>query len=370
MTVPSRPTSLPFSFSLSVLSLCSSSSFRRRKKLLKEIQRLGLELSAELRLPSPPGLPSPSLGRTGELEAELLVQLPKCLWRMLEAWYGEDVDLGGGKGALGSERGLESGTAAEALWDLDKTFVGVSFFALERQPSVVEKRDLGRVRVSFMASGGRAYSSSVLSAVACARGDSGGDWGGWMEATICESTVLASSLWLTTAPGDKDVSVPSSLLHATSPLVLQVRTAALAVGLVLGWFAVMERIAVEFVDVVGERAPTVELITVLVTVLGSVVVLGCKFGGFDTASGRAFVSSKEALSDVPLPDIVFSVEEDWTLSQDPISSYVWLVTRLLTPFGCGSSPLSPKKLLYTARLSYALGLITIGTLTAFLELRA
>ena len=139
---------------------------------------MGLELSAEIRLPSPPGLPSPSLGRTGELEAELLVQFPKCLWRMLEAWYGEDVDLGGGKGALGSERGLESWTAAEALWDLDKTFEGVSFLGLERQPSVAEKRDFGRVRVSFMASGGRAYSSSELRVWACAEGDSGGDWGG------------------------------------------------------------------------------------------------------------------------------------------------------------------------------------------------
>lgn len=117
---------------------------------------MGLELSVERRLPSPPGLASPSLGRTGELEAELLVQLPKCLWMMLEAWYGEDVDLGGGKGALGSDRGLESGTAAEALWDFDNTLEGVSFLGLERQLSVAEKRDLGRVRVSFMASGGRA----------------------------------------------------------------------------------------------------------------------------------------------------------------------------------------------------------------------
>lgn len=141
-----------------------------------------------------------------------------------------------------------------------------------------------------------------------------------MEATICESTALASSLWLTTAPEDKDKSASSSLLQVASPLVLQVRVTALAVGLVLGRFAVMARMAGEFVDVVGERAPTVELITVFVTVLESVVVLGCKFGAFDTASGRAFVSSKEALSDVPLPEIVFSVEEDWTLSEDPISS--------------------------------------------------
>lgn len=139
---------------------------------------MGLELSAEIRLPSPPGLPSPSLGRKGELEAELLVQLLKCLWRIFEAWYGDDVDLGGGKGALGSERGLESGTAAEALWDLDKTFEGVSFLGLERQPSVVEKSDLGRVSVSFMASGGRAYSSSELKVLPCAEGDSGGDGGG------------------------------------------------------------------------------------------------------------------------------------------------------------------------------------------------
>lgn len=79
---------------------------------------------------------------------------------------------------MGSERGLESGRAAEALWDLDKTFEGVSFLGLERQPSVVEKRDLGRVSVSFMASGGRAYISSALRVLACAEGDSGGDWGG------------------------------------------------------------------------------------------------------------------------------------------------------------------------------------------------
>lgn len=82
MTVPSSPTSLPFSFSRSPLG--SSSSFRLRKKLLKEIQRLGLEPSAETRLCSA-GLTSPSLARTGELEAELLVQLLKCLWMMLGA---------------------------------------------------------------------------------------------------------------------------------------------------------------------------------------------------------------------------------------------------------------------------------------------
>lgn len=136
-----------------------------------------------------------------------------------------------------------------------------------------------------------------------------------MEATICKSTALASSLWLTTVP-DKAKSVLSSLLQVVSPLVLQVRVTALAVGLVLGRFAVMARMAGEFVAVVGDRAPTVELITVL----ESVVVLGCKCGAFDTASGGAFVSSKEALSDVPLPEMVFSVEEDWTLSEDPISS--------------------------------------------------
>lgn len=221
---------------------------------------------------------------------------------------------------MGSERGLESGTAADALWDLDKTFEGVSFLGLERQPSAVEKRDLGRVRVSFMASGGSAYSSSELRVLVCAEGDSGGDWGGWMEATICKSTALASSLWLIAVPGDKAKSVVSSLLQVASPLVLQVRVTALVVGLVLGRFAVMARMAGEFDDAVGERAPAVGLITVLVTVQESVVVLGCKFGAFDTASGGAFVSSKEALSDVPLPEIVFSVEEDWTLSEDPISS--------------------------------------------------
>lgn len=140
-----------------------------------------------------------------------------------------------------------------------------------------------------------------------------------MEATICKSTALASSLWLTVDAEDRSKSV-SSLLQVGSPLVLQVRITALFVGLVLGKFAVMVRTAGEFVDLVGERAPTVELITVLVRVLESVVVLGCKFGAFDTASGAAFVSSKEVLSDVPRPEIVFSVEEDWTLSDDPISS--------------------------------------------------
>lgn len=71
------------------------------------------------------------------------------------------MDLGGGNGGWGSERVLESGTAAEALWDLDRTFVGVSFLGLDRQPSVEEKRDLGLPR----ASGGRAYSSSPLGAL-------------------------------------------------------------------------------------------------------------------------------------------------------------------------------------------------------------
>lgn len=71
-----------------------------------------------------------------------------------------------------------------------------------------------------------------------------------------------------------------------------------AVGLLLGRFAVL---AGEFV-VEGERAPVVELITVLVTVLESVVVLVCEFGGFGTTSGEAFISSREALSDVPLPE--------------------------------------------------------------------
>lgn len=75
-----------------------------------------------------------------------------------------------------------------------------------------------------------------------------------------------------------------------------------------------------FVDVAGESAPTVELITVLVTVLDSEIDLEVKCGAFDSVSGGDFVSSREALSDVPLPDMVFSVEEDWTLSEDPISS--------------------------------------------------
>ena len=154
-----------------------------------------------------------------------------------------------------------------------------------------------------------------------------------MEATICERTALASSLWLTTAPDDKAKSVSSSLLQVASPLVLQERVTAFEVGLGLGRFAVMARKAEEFVDVVGESAPTVELITVFFTVLESVVVLGCKFSAFDTPSDGALVSSKEALSDVPLPEIVLSVEEDWTLSEDPISSYVWLATLLPTPFG-------------------------------------
>lgn len=82
----------------------------------------------------------------------------------------------------------------------------------------------------------------------------------------------------------------------------------------------MTRLTGEFGDVVGETGPTEELITVLVTVLESVVVLGCKTGTFDTASSEIFVSSKDVRSDVPLPDCVFSVDEDWTLSEDPISS--------------------------------------------------
>lgn len=141
-----------------------------------------------------------------------------------------------------------------------------------------------------------------------------------MDATICKSTALASSLWLANVPEVIVKSVSSSLLQIASPLVLQMcdRT-EFAVGLVLGRFAEMARLAGEFVDVVGE-APTMEVIIVLVTVLESVVVLGCKCGTFDTASGGTFVSSKEALSDVPLPEIVFSVEQDWTLSEDPISS--------------------------------------------------
>lgn len=141
-----------------------------------------------------------------------------------------------------------------------------------------------------------------------------------MEATICKSTALASSLWLNAAPEAKAKSVLSTLLQEASPLVLQVRVTVLTEGLVLGRFAVMARMAGEIDDVLGERAPTVGLITVLVTVLESVVVLGCKFGDFDAASCGALVSSKEVLSDVPLPDIVFSVEEDWTLSEEPISS--------------------------------------------------
>lgn len=41
-----------------------------------------------------------------------------------------------------------------------------------------------------------------------------------MEATICESTALASSLWLTAVPEDKAKLVLSSLLQAASPPVL------------------------------------------------------------------------------------------------------------------------------------------------------
>lgn len=83
------------------------------------------------------------------------------------------------------------------------------------------------------------------------------------------------------------------------------RVTELVLGLVLERLGVL---AEEFVVVAEERAPVVELVTVLVTVLESVVVLGCTVGAFNTASGEAFVSSKEALSDVP--DTVFSVVED------------------------------------------------------------
>lgn len=155
ITVPSRPTSLPFSFSRSIFSFCSSSSFRRRKKLLKDIQRLGLALSDDGRLPSPPpGLISPSLGRADP--AEGLVQLLKCLWRRLVAWYGEEVDLGGGKGGFASAFGLVGATVADALWDFGNCLAGVSFLGLDRHPSVEEKRDLGLLSVSLVASGGRA----------------------------------------------------------------------------------------------------------------------------------------------------------------------------------------------------------------------
>lgn len=59
-------------------------------------------------------------------------------------------------------------------------------------------RDLGRTRVllAASASGGKEYSSSALQDLGPACGVSGGDCGGWMEATICESTVLAFSLLL------------------------------------------------------------------------------------------------------------------------------------------------------------------------------
>lgn len=141
-----------------------------------------------------------------------------------------------------------------------------------------------------------------------------------MEATICESTVLASSLWLKGVPGDKGKPVSLSLLQGASPAVLQLFVTVLAVVLALSRFAVMARLTGEVGDIVGERVPTAELITVLVTVLESVVVLGCKIGTFDTASSGDLISSEEARSDVPLPECVFSVDEDWTLSEDPISS--------------------------------------------------
>lgn len=172
-----------------------------------------------------------------------------------------------------------------------------------------------------------------------------------MEATICWRTALASSLWLSAASEGAVKSAGSSLMTDTSPLTLQGCEGTPAEGTVLSSFAVVQRKAGELLDIEERQVPLVEVIRVLVTVLESVVVLGWEFDALAVSSGKALVSSREALSDVPLPDTVFSVEVDWTLSEDPISSYVWLVTRLPNPFACASSPLSPKKLLYTARLS-------------------
>lgn len=100
MTVPSRPTSFPFSRSFSLSS--SSSVFRRRKKLLKDIQRLGFASAARLLL-SECKMDSASVDLVG---LEGLVQLVKCLCKRLLAWYGEEVERGGGKGGGGSLWGL------------------------------------------------------------------------------------------------------------------------------------------------------------------------------------------------------------------------------------------------------------------------
>lgn len=80
MTVPSRPTSFPFSRSFSLSS--SSSVFRRRKKLLNDIQRLGFASAARLLL---------SECKTDSASVDLVelvgfVQLVKCFCKRLLAW--------------------------------------------------------------------------------------------------------------------------------------------------------------------------------------------------------------------------------------------------------------------------------------------
>jgi hypothetical protein len=80
----------------------SSSVFRRRKKLLKDIQRLGFASAARLLL-SECKMDSASVDLVG---LEGLVQLVKCLCKRLLAWYGEEVERGGGKGGGGSLWGL------------------------------------------------------------------------------------------------------------------------------------------------------------------------------------------------------------------------------------------------------------------------
>lgn len=173
-------------------------------------------------------------------------------------------------------------------------------------PSAEEKSDFGLASVSLIASGGSEYNSSIL--LSWDVGVSGGVCGGWIEVTIWESTALASSLWL---PVDREVKPKSLSSLLQSPAVLED-------VLVLGLLFVIAELAGEPVKEMGCIPPDREL--VLDTVLESTLDLTCKFDTFVTNSDCNFLSSKDTLSDVPLPDIVLSVDDDWTLSDDPISS--------------------------------------------------
>lgn len=212
--------------------------------------------------------------------------------------------------------GLDRGTAAEALWDLGSCLEGVSFLGLDRQLSVEEKRDLGRLSVSLVALGGRAYSSSTLQALECGEGDSGGDCGGWIEATIWDNTVLAFSRWPVPVPDDdRGKSVLPSLLDVVSSLILRVCPLVAELELLLAKMAATVRGVGTAIDVAaeGEREPA----AMLAAIVKSLVVLAVS-SWLIRAAAVAFLSSAAAFSDAALP-IVFSVG-GWTLSEEPISS--------------------------------------------------